>query len=115
MLEKAIEAIEAQQAKLEKFSSAFYVGEQLKEIISKSPTAAELVAQDLEQTGMAITDCEKKIAAFANAHKSGNCGCCPPNEAEKIICEFYGISSQPVVPEKQGFRVLNLVDLISEV
>lgn len=110
MLEKAIEIIESQQSKLDKFSPAFCVGEQMKEIISKSPTAAELVAQDLEQDGMAITDCEKKIHEFADAHKNGNCGCCPPNEAERIICEFYGLNQSNA--QRSAGGIISLADLI---
>jgi hypothetical protein len=111
-VEKAIETIEAQQKELNKYSPAFCVGEQLKEIISKSPAAAELVLQDLTQVGMGLKDCEKKISAFASGHRSGGCGCCPPDEAEKIICQFYGISTQQTAPAIQGTKVLNLSEFL---
>ena len=90
-LEKAIEAIEKQQGKLKKFSMAHTVGEQLKDILRDQPTAAGIVLQDLANTGMEITDCEKKIAAYAREHREGSAGCCPPQEADRIIREFYGI------------------------
>jgi hypothetical protein len=118
MMEEAIREIEAQQAKLNKYHPAHMVGEQLKDIIKTTPGAAELVAQDLKQSGMGLTDCEKKIKAFADAHKVGNCGCCPPDEAEKIIRKFYGIgdknSAAPVTnPENSSeAKILSFADFL---
>lgn len=96
-LEKAIEAIEKQQGKLKKFSMAHTVGEQLKDILRDQPTAAGIVLQDLENAGMGIVDCKKKIAAYAKEHREGNGGCCPPLEADRIIREFYGIPARVVI------------------
>lgn len=90
-LEKAFAAIQTQQEKLKPFNPAYCLGEQLKAILEDQPQAAAIVLEDLKNPGMKITDCEKKIADFAKAHKVGNCGCCPPQEADKIIREFYGI------------------------
>lgn len=90
-LEKAIAAIESQQSKMDKDSMAFCVGEQLKDIIRATPGAAEVVLQDLDMKGMGVADCEKKIAEYAKAHKTGNCGCCPPRVADGIIRKFYGL------------------------
>lgn len=62
-LEKAIEAITEQQSKMEKDSTPYFVGEQLKDILrSAPPSAAEIVLQDLGTKGMSVEDCEKKIA-----------------------------------------------------
>ena len=94
-LEKALEAIEKQQGKLKKFSMAHTVGEQLKDILRDQPTAAGIVLQDLANAGMGIVDCEKKIAAYASKHREGSAGCCPPQEADRIIREFYGIPARP--------------------
>lgn len=90
-LEQAIAAVESQQSKMDKDSMAYCVGEQLKDIIRATPYAAEIVLGDLSMKGMGVADCEKKIAEYAKAHKSGNCGCCPPTVADRIIREFYGI------------------------
>lgn len=90
-LEKAIAAIESQQSKMDKDSMAYCVGEQLKDILRATPQAAEIVLDDLDMKGMGVADCEKKIAEYAKAHKSGNCGCCPPTVADRIIRKFYGI------------------------
>ena len=96
-LEKAIEAIENQQGKLKQVSMAYTVGEQLKDILRTQPSAAGIVLQDLENDGMGIADCEKKIAAYASKHREGSAGCCPPQEADRIIREFYGIPAGGVV------------------
>lgn len=91
-LEKAIEAITEQQSKMEKDSTPYFVGEQLKDILrSAPPSAAEIVLQDLGTKGMSVEDCEKKIVDYASKHRHGNQGCCPPTEADRIIREFYGI------------------------
>lgn len=110
-LEKAIEAIEKQQGKLKKFSMAHTVGEQLKDILRDQPTAAGIVLQDLANAGMEITDCEKKIAAYAREHREGNGGCCPPQEADRIIREFYGIPARVVI----GIDLANGPDFTAEV
>lgn len=47
MLSEAIKKIEAQQAKLGK-SPAYWVGEQLKDMLRAEPWNADLVARDLE-------------------------------------------------------------------
>ena len=110
-LEKAIEAIEKQQGKLKKFSMAHTVGEQLKDILRDQPTAAGIVLQDLANAGMDIVDCEKKIAAYAREHREGNGGCCPPQEADRIIREFYGIPARVVI----GIDLANGPDFTAEV
>lgn len=120
-LENAIQEITAQQAKLNQYSPAFQLGEQLKDIISESPDVAGIVLEDLKQKGMGmgITDCEKKIAAFAREHKSGNYGCCPPKEADRIIREFYGIPTRQAAAAplqfatpKQQPKKLSLTDFL---
>ena len=83
------EKITAQQGK--ERTAVWMVGEQLKEICEKEPRAAELVLQDLENPEMSLANCEKKIKAYADNHKTGNFACVIPSEAEKIIREFYGL------------------------
>lgn len=89
------EKIEAQQ-KGKKNTPAWMVGEQLKDICAADPHCAELVAQDLENKDMSLEKAAAKIKAYADElHKKqkGNCVCVPPNEAERIIREFYGLPS----------------------
>lgn len=67
------------------------VGEQLKDMLRAEPHLAELVARDLDIVEMSLAECEKKIRAFADAHKTGGFSCVIPSEAERIIREFYGL------------------------
>ena len=89
----AIRAIEAQQAKEKPRSPQWMVGEQLKDICRREPQSAELIAQDLENPSMSITEAEKKIKAFADKHKTGNFSCVTPDEAVRILRKFYGLGS----------------------
>ena len=59
--------IEAQQAKLTENSAPWVVGEQLKDICTDS-YCAELVSADLDNADMSLTNCEKKIKAYADKH-----------------------------------------------
>ena len=85
--EKAIAAIEAQQAKAGVHSKVWAVGEQLKCICMRESASAELIAQDLAVEGMSISDAEKKVAAFARK----NSGFASLDDADRILREFYGL------------------------
>lgn len=115
--EKAIAAIEAQQAELKGRSPQWMVGEQLKDICRMEPRNAELIAQDLENESMSIVAAEKKIKAFADGHKTGNFSCVTPMEADRILREFYGLSAagapapDPALgPEPDGDKALRFED-----
>lgn len=102
-LQTALDRITAQQAKHRQGSAPWCVGEQLKDILRAQPEAADLVARDLDQTGMGLADCEKKIADFAQKNKQGNVGFCGPADADHIIREFYGLPERsktlsPIAP-----------------
>ena len=100
MLNEAIAKIEEQQKALEN-SPAYWVGEQLKDMLQAEPWNADLVVHDLEIPEMAITEVEKKIAEEAKKNRKGNTGFCSPLQAEKIIREFYGFRPKPNdVPEQ---------------
>lgn len=104
LLEEALAKITAQQPKGR--TPVWMCGEQLKDILRQEPELVELVSRDLEQEAMSIVHCEKKIRAFADAHKTGNFSCVSLAEAERIIREFYGLHggavSAPPVPEMRG-------------
>lgn len=114
----AIERIEAQQAKLKAKNNVYWLGEQLKDICREDAHTAELVAQDLENPDMDIVHMEKKIKAYADAHKSGNQACVPPQEADRIIREFYGLPARSAsipptaIPASKDDGVLSIFDLI---
>lgn len=94
-LQTALDKITAQQATHKQGSAPWCVGEQLKDILRAQPEIAELVANDLDQTGMGLANCEKKIAAFANDHRQGSVGFCGPADSDSIIRAFYGLPESP--------------------
>lgn len=110
------EKIEAQQKGKEN-TAPWMVGEQLKDICRSDPECAALVDQDLDNPSMSLVEAEKKIKAWADKNKKGGCAVVPPNVAEKIIREFYGLPdvgsgkapSQQKTSEKP---LLNLLDLL---
>lgn len=101
------EKIRAQQGA--ERTPVWMVGEQLADIIRHDERAQEIVSRDLDQAGMSLADCEKKIKAFADKHKTGNFACVIPSEAEQIIQKFYGITEAQTVVSETGV-VLNLED-----
>lgn len=90
------EKIEAQQKGKEN-TAIWMVGEQLKDICRADPHCADIVAADLENPAMSLEAAEKKIGAKADELRKGmkwtNCVCVPPNVAEGVIRDFYGLPS----------------------
>ena len=110
ILSAAIEKITAQQPK--ERAAVWMVGEQLKDMLRAEPQFAEIVLQDLENESMNIANCEKKIKAYADKHKTGNFACVTPVEAERIIREFYGLSDTPAaVAAPTGGGSAKIIDL----
>lgn len=115
MIEQAIMLLEEQQSKVKERSPQWMVGEQLKEICRREPASAELIAQDLENEKMSITEAERQIKAFADKHKTGSFSCVTPMEADRILREFYGLPTRgsetaaPAAPEG-GAKILKLAD-----
>lgn len=91
MVEEAIRKLREQQGRVKERSAPWMAAEQLKDICRREPGSAELIAQDLDNPEMGIVQAEKKIKAFADAHKSGNFACVTPSEAEDILRKFYGL------------------------
>ena len=99
-------------------TDAFVAGEQLKEIC-KDPACAELVEKDLAGKGMGLKECAAKIKAYADKHKdkSGRFAFVPPDVAEGIIREFYGLPARAAdKPEEKTERepagIINLEDFL---
>lgn len=85
------EKIEAQQKGHEN-TDVWMVGEQLKDMLRAEPSLQEIVDKDLDVEGMSLKKAAAKIKAWADKQpRKGNCVCVPPNVAEKIIREFYGL------------------------
>ena len=105
--------IEAQQAKVKPRSPQWMVGEQLKDICRHEPKSAELIAQDLENTAMSITEAEKKIKAFADKNKTGQFSCVTPAESNRILREFYGLPKpDEVKPTTSAKKLVDLADFL---
>lgn len=87
------EMIEAQQ-KGHEGTTVFTVGEHLKMICRADPACEQIVAEDLQQKGMGIADCEKKIKALADEiHKKNKSNRVGVDffAAEDAIRKFYGL------------------------
>ena len=97
MIERAIAMLEDQQSKVQARSPQWMVAEQLKDICRREPYSAELIAQDLENPVMSITEAEKKIKAFADGHKTGGFACVTPVEVENILRKFYGLPGPQLI------------------
>ena len=87
------EKIEAQRKGKEN-TPVWMVGQQLMDICRGDEGCAQIVSEDLENKDMGIASAAKKIKDWADEqHKKqkGNCVCVPPDVAERIIREFYGL------------------------
>lgn len=108
----------SQQQKGKQGCPEFYVGEQLKEICYADPHCAEIVSQDLESQAMSLKNAAQKIKDHADElHKKnkGNFVCVPPDVAEGIIREFYGLpaAGQEQKPQPQKAQEQSAPDLFS--
>lgn len=119
-MDKAIAAIEEQQAKVKARSAPWMVGEQLKDMVRREPGIGELIAQDLTVGGMSLEKAEVRIKAFADKHRTGNFACVTPAEAEGILREYFGLpkaeedlstaSRSPSPEGEAGTGVIDLAD-----
>lgn len=117
-MDKAIAAIEEQQAKVKVRSAPWMVGEQLKDMIRREPGIGELIAQDLTAGGMSLEKAEVRIKAFADKHKVGNFACVTPAEAEDVLREYFGLpkagdnlSTAARSPSPEGEAKTGVIDL----
>lgn len=92
-LDNALELLTQQQG-TDKNNQIYWVGEQLKDMCKESEINAELLAHDLKNEKMTVSFAEKEIDKYASTNKTGNKGCCPPHEADRILREFYGLQAR---------------------
>lgn len=95
MIQEAISKLQEQQSRVQERSPQWMVARQLMDLVRAEPQCAEILAQDLEVEAMSITEAEKKIKAFADAHKTGGFACVTPEESDRILREFYGLPPRP--------------------
>ena len=80
----------------------YMVGQQLKDIC-KDKACAKIVAEDPKNKSMSLHAAAEKIEDWADEQhrkKGGSCICVPPDVAEKILREFYGLPD--AMPEAQA-------------
>ena len=113
-LAETLAMIKEQQKALTPDAAPWCVGEQLKDIIKETPELAPIVGDDLDKKGFALTDCEKKIAAYAKKNARNGVGFCGPAQADKIIREFYGLTNATPTPAEQTQRrkIISLADFM---
>ena len=68
---------------------------------------------------MSIVEAEKKVKAYADAHKNGSFACVPLDESDRILREFYGLPAMESgeqagqgAPEEQAGGFLDLMDFL---
>lgn len=112
------EKIEAQQKGKEN-TDVWMVGEQLKDICRREPACEGILYTDLGTKGISLADAAAKIRAYSDKNRgSQKCFCVPPNVAEKILREFYGLpDAGAVVPaepaqDAQSFMSLDLAEYL---
>ena len=109
----------AAQQKGQEDTAVWMVGEQLKEMAAADPKVEELLEQDLAVADMSLAAAEKKIKEYADKHKKGQCAVVPPQVAEKILREFYGLpardlqeSDMPAAPANVVNNIISIEDLL---
>lgn len=112
MVDTAIAMLRKQQAKVLARSAPWMVAEQLIDICRNEPACAELIEKDLANPGMSIVEAEKKIKAFADAHKTGGFACVTPAEADGILRKFYGLPERGASPVQTGGITTDYMELL---
>ena len=102
----------AQQQKGKTGTDVFAVGEQLKDICRGSERLAELVSTDLDNKAMGLERAAQKIRDFAKKNKHGNVGFCGPQDADRLLREFYGLPEAETPVPAQAAPVQQRVDLL---
>ena len=114
------EKIEAQQKGHEN-TDIWMVGQQLKDILLGDSSLEEIVDKDLDVKDLSLSNAAKKIKAWAdeqNKKTKGSCVCVPPNVAEGIIREFYGLpgsgtsEKQPTVQAPEEDELPDFADFL---
>ena len=93
-----VDLIRHQQEGMGPEDPAYWVGMQLLDMVAGDENAAGILAADLANNKeMSIVHAEAKIKAYADKHRKGNKACVPPQKAEEILREFYGLGEKAVL------------------
>ena len=108
-------AIIEEQQKGKESKAVWMVGEHLKDICRREPACQAILEEDLQNEDMSLANAEKKIHEWAdNNRKNERSFCVPPQVAEDILREFYGLPTrheQASASAPKG-QLLSLLDLM---
>lgn len=89
--ERAVDKVRDEMASAKKNKDAIgAVGEIVTAMLNANPAAApEILAE-----GKTLKGCYKAMEDYARKHKEGCCYCIPPEQAETVICKYFGIKAR---------------------
>lgn len=92
---RAVDKVRDEMASVKKNKDAIgAVGEIVTAILHANQAAAAAVLAE----GKTLEGCYKAMEDYARKHKDGNCYYMPPERAEAVICEYYGIEAGATHP-----------------
>lgn len=106
--------IEKQTAKEYEYSPVRGCGMQILAIVGNDENSATLILEDFA-AGQTVQACEKEIKKWVDKNHKDNSGFCPPQKAEEIIRQFFGLgsgASDPAPQAKQKTGIINLEDFL---
>lgn len=111
--ERIAAAVAAQTKKLKPASRLHYIAEDILLFAEGLPDAAAgIVADDLEAGTHTLKTCEKCIADYANKHRDGNVGVCPPKVVPELFREHFGLGEVADVPAPTPKKKINILDML---
>lgn len=109
------EAMEKIRKAGEKFKSGTLeagIAAMLTEMAERNTEHAKIIAADLENPEMGLKAAGKQLYDYARDHKIGSSYYMPPEEAKKLIAEFYGISEETTAENPEMDAPVDLMDLL---
>lgn len=80
------------QAKLDEDSTAYQIGEQLKDICRSDPDCEAILLEDLQNPDMGLRAADKALYDYGKTLAKGRGGVgISPRAAEKVLRKFYGL------------------------
>lgn len=118
--QRAIAEIEKQQKNLPEYSTAYAIGEQLKDICWNEPASAELLANDLQVKEMDLTHADKKVYEYGKTlmkGKGGHLGL-SAMAVDKVLRDFYKlpdreVAEQPAVVIQPKGQIVDLAEFFA--
>lgn len=107
------------QAELDPDSSAYEIGEQLKEICRRDLACEQILLEDLQDPDMGLAAADKMLCDWGRNHRVGNCCGISGRKAEQLLREFYGLPAAgteapalaPVENPRTASMVVDMSDL----